>query len=400
MAEAWDSMDLMALACFLHKGIEKGVHIMPIDSISSPLYAGGVAHQTESRSVSGSFMGNAVVQVPSPESLLADAAEELSFSADTTDDFELEERRERDRIRESEEDRVKLYQELMHEAGKSEELNQMRDSLRNRADSRRALDKVREYFPDPSDAWAALKKMQEELRGEEGADRALVAEVDAALAELEEREGAAIRAGVQGALAAAGFSDLGGSDDMRDFYRRTVCEFSTVNEVFGHVMETYGGDFERAMDFLFSALSADIAADTPSMGVRHLESVHENLGKVRLTQSAYRLCQNMMDRWERVHGVKTREGGLTALELLGDIVDLRTKRFLGSMQIESILAKAGAPDIEREVLFLQELLTTTRNFPTALFDDEQGRMKVLDAVQEAVDKAVEREDEYLAKQEG
>lgn len=195
---------------------------MPIDSISSPLYAGGVAHQTESRSVSGSFMGNEVVQVPSPESLLADAAEELSFSADTTDDFELEERRERDKIRESEEERVKLYQELMHEAGKSEELNQMRDSLRNRADSRRALDKAREYFPDPSDAWAALKEIQEELR-REGADKALLDDVDAAVAELEQREGAAIRAGVQGALAAAGFTDLGGSDEMRDFYRLTVC---------------------------------------------------------------------------------------------------------------------------------------------------------------------------------
>lgn len=373
---------------------------MPIDSISSPLYAGGVAHQTESRSVSGSFMGNEVVQVPSPESLLADAAEELSFSADTTDDFELEERRERDKIRESEEERVKLYQELMHEAGKSEELNQMRDSLRNRADSRRALDKAREYFPDPSDAWAALKKMQEELRGEEGADRALLDDVDAAVAELEQREGAAIRAGVQGALAAAGFTDLGGSDEMRDFYRRTVCEFSTVNEVFAHVQESYGGDFERAMDFLFSALSADIAADTPSMGVRHLENVHENLGKVRLTQSAYRLCEKMMDRWENVHGVKTREGSLTAMSLLGEIMDLRTKRFLGSALIEGILAKSGAPDIEREVLFLQELLSTTRNFPTALFDDEQGRMKVLDAVQEAVDNAVEREDEFLAQQEG
>ena len=372
---------------------------MAIDSISGSFQAGNVFRQADASAVSGSFMGNAVVQVPTPESLLADAAEELSFSADTTDDFELEERKERDKIKKAEEDRVKLYQELMHEAGKSEQLNQMRDSLRNRADSRRALDKAREYFPDPSDAWAALKEVQEELR-REGADESLIKDVDAAVAELEEREGPAIRAGVQGALAAAGFADLGGSDEMRDFYRRTVCEFSTVNEVFGHVMETYGGDFERAMDFLFSALSADIAADTPSMGVRHLESVHENLGKVRLTQSAYRLCQNMMDRWERVHGVKTREGGLTALELLGDIVDLRTKRFLGSMQIESILAKAGAPDIEREVLFLQELLTTTRNFPTALFDDEQGRMKVLDAVQEAVDKAVEREDEYLAQQEG
>ena len=374
---------------------------MSIDSISGSFQTGGVFHQAESSSVSGSFMGNAVVQVPSPESLLADAAEELSFSADTTDDFELEERRERDKIRESEEERVKLYQELMHEAGKSEELNQMRDSLRNRADSRRALDKVREYFPDPSDAWAALKQMQEELR-REGADESLIkdVDVDAAVAELEEREGPAIRAGVQGALAAAGFADLGGSDEMRDFYRRTVCEFSTVNDVFAHVLESYGGDFERAMDFLFSALSADIAADTPSMGVRHLESVHENLGKVRLTQSAYRLCETMMDRWQNVHGVKMRENSLTAMGLLGDIVDLRTKRFLGAAQIEGILAKAGAPDIEREVLFLQELMTTARKFPTALFDDEQGRMKVLDAVQEAVDRAVEREDEYLAQQEG
>ena len=86
--------------------------------------------------------------------------------------------------------------------------------------------------------------------------------------------------------------------------------------------------------------------------------------------------------------------------LLGDIVALREKRFIGAAQIDAILAKAGAPDIEREVLFLQELLSTTRKFPSALFDDDQGHMTVLDAVQESVDRAIEREDEYLANQEG
>ncbi len=372
---------------------------MPINSISGAFSTAEQVRHTESAAAKGAFMGNAVVQQPSPESLLADAAEELTFSADTTDDFELEERKERDKVKKSEEDRVKLYQELMHEAGKSEQLNQLRDSLHTRADSRRALDKVREYFPDPSDAWAALRQMQEELQSE-GADEALRRDVDAAVAELEEREGPAIRAGIQGALASAGFRELGGSDEMRDFYRRTVCEFASVNEVFAHVMEKYGGDFDKAMDFLFSALSADMASDEPSMGVRHLESVHETLGKVRLTQSAYRLCETMMDRWQNVHGVPPREGGLTAMSLLGSIVGLREMRFIGASQIESILAKAGAPDIEREVLFLQELLSTTRKFPSALFDDDQGRMKVLDAVQEAVDRAIEREDEYLAKQEG
>lgn len=372
---------------------------MAIDSISGHFQAGAAAQQTENSAVHGSFMGNSVSQVPSPESLLADAAEELSFSADTTDDFELEERKERDRIKKSEEERVKLYQELMHEAGKSEQLNSLRDSLRSRADSRRALDKAREYFPDPSDAWAALRQMQEELL-REGADKALLDDVTAALGDMEAQEGPAIRAGIQGALASAGFGELGGSDAMRDFYRQTVCEFSSVNEVFAHIVDKYGVDFDKAMDFLFSALSADMAADTPSMGMRHLESVHDSLGKVRLTQSAYRLCETMMDRWANVHGVKPQKGRLTAMELLGDIVGLRDKRFIGAVQIEGILAKAGAPDIEREVLFLQELLSTARKFPVALFDDEQGRMKVLDAVQEAVDRAVEREDEYLASQEG
>lgn len=374
---------------------------MAIDSLSGFFHAGGVSdtHQAQVSAARGDFMGNAVSQAPSPESLLADAAEELSFSADTTDDFELEEREERDRAEKAEEERVKLYQELMREAGKSDQLNQLRDSLRSRTDSRRALDKAREYFPDPSDAWAALRELQEELHAA-GAEAALLEDLEAAAAELEQTEGPAVRAGIQGALAAAGYADLGSSDDMRDFYRRTVCGFSSVNEVFAHIREQYGDDFERAMDFLFSAISADISADTPSMGAPHLESVHHDLGRVRLTQSAYRLCETMMERWENVHGVKQGETGLTPMGLLGDIVALREMRFLGAGQIESILAKAGAPDIEREVLFLQELLSSVRNFPTALFDDEQGRMKVLDAVQEAVDQAVAREDEYLAQQEG
>ena len=88
--------------------------------------------------------------------------------------------------------------------------------------------------------------------------------------------------------------------------------------------------------------------------------------------------------------------GLLLMELLGDLVDLRKEHFLGAMQIDRIASKAKAPDIEREVLFLQELLNMARNLPVQLFDGEQGRMKVIDAVQESVDAAIRREDEYLA----
>ena len=373
---------------------------MPIDAIQNP-FGSFAAPNAQANTVtgSGSFMGCAVQVAPTPEELLADAAEELSFSADTTDDFELEERKEKDKSLQAQMERVRLYQELMHQAGKSEQMGKLRDSLRARADSRRALDKAREFFPDPSDAWAALLAISDELK-KSGADPALVRDVENAAAELEERDGASIRAGIQGALSARGYEDLGTADALRDLYRQTACSFTSVGEVFENIQGEHGGDFERAMDFLFSALSADIESDAPSMGRAHLEGVHESLGKVRLTQSAYRLCENMLQRWENVHGVKGGQDGLTAMQLLKDVLSFKDMRFLGGVHLEPLLQKAHAPDIEHEVLFLQELLNTTRSFPVTLFDDEQGRMKVMDAVQEAVDQAIAREDEFLAQQGG
>ena len=63
--------------------------------------AGSAAAQTAGSLAAGSLMGNAAVQVEDPMSLLADAAEELTFAADTTDEYELEDRKERERAEEA-----------------------------------------------------------------------------------------------------------------------------------------------------------------------------------------------------------------------------------------------------------------------------------------------------------
>ena len=339
--------------------------------------AGGPFAAGSHAAATGLLMGQAAQLVDSPMDLLADAAEELTFGADTTDEFELEDREERDRAAEAMEERVRLYQDLMHEAGKSEDIDRLRDGIRAREGQESALRQARSRFPDPSDAWAALAGV---------------------LADLEREAGPQIRAGIQGALAAAGFADLGSSEDLRALYRQTVCDFRTVNDVFAHVQEQYGDiGFDRAMDFLFRALGNDLATDVPSMETRHLEHVQSSLGQVRLLQSAHVLCEKLLQRWETVHGGRA---SCSPLELLGDIVALRNENFIGSLQIDRIAAKANAPDIEREVLFLQELLNTARSFPSSLFDGDQGRMKVIDAIQEAVDGAIEREDAFLASQEG
>ena len=176
--------------------------------------------------------------------------------------------------------------------------------------------------------------------------------------------------------------------DIPNWTARTACATCTaIHEKYGDV------GFGKAMDFLFNALGNDLATDVPSMETTHLESVHATLEQVRLLQSTHVQCERLLQRWQDVHGVQC---GLAPMELLGDLVDLRKEHFLGAMQIDRIASKAKAPDIEREVLFLQELLNMARNLPVQLFDGEQGRMKVIDAVQESVDAAIRREDEYLA----
>ena len=80
------------------------------------------------------------------------------------------------------------------------------------------------------------------------------------------------------------------------------------------------------------------------------------------------------------------------------VLDLRKERYISGSRISRLTEEAGAPDIERKVLFLQELLNTTRSFAPSLFDGNEGRMKVLDAVQDAVDAAIAEEDAWLAEQ--
>ena len=349
------------------------------------------------QAASGTFMGYTATVVVDPMSLLADAAEELTFSVDTTDEFELSEREEEDKSLREQEDRVRLYKDLMHHAGKTEELNQLADQLQNAKTKSDAMRQVRERFPDSSDAFAALDYAVEELE-RKGASPESIQAVKDARDELLAEEGPAVRAGMQAMLSAQDYADLDAGDSLRGLYRRAVCDFAGVNELFNHILDKYGPDkFDQAISFLTRTLGSDLSADVPSMGKNHLENVNANLGLVRLVQSAHAQCGRVMDRWRNVHGIENCP--LDSRALLGRILALRGESFLSAANFERIAAEANPPDIEREVLFLQELMQMTRSMPSLLFDGHSGHMKVLDAVQDAVDNAIGREDAFYAAQE-
>ena len=131
---------------------------MAIEGIHTPFAAGlnaaTGAHATDGPR--GLFMGHAVKVEATPEKLLADAAEEIGFALDKTQDYEISRRKERNASRISEE-LLARYRAHFEKAGKSEAMHSTVESLKHAADAKRFRETLEEAFPDPADAWAVLE---------------------------------------------------------------------------------------------------------------------------------------------------------------------------------------------------------------------------------------------------
>lgn len=349
------------------------------------------------RAASGTLFGEAAQVAEDPMSLLADAAEELTFAVDGTEDCEAEDRtEEQDDVR-NERLRALLKKILEHD-GRIQCVNELRDLLSSRQEDRReAMRQLRRFFPDPTESWLVLTMLLEDVGKPEGGDPEAAGRVRALMADLEAAEGPALRAGLRGMENADGFEALGTPTELGSLYRRAVLDFGTIEELYAHVLEKCGGSFDAGADFLSRTLGADLASEAPSADRAHLEYVNANLGRMRSLRSAHAICGRLLDRWAGVHGVAGCP--VRDMDLLGAVVALRGEAFISPDRFSRLAEEAGADNPERKVLFLQELLSAARSFPPVLFDGNEGRMRVIDAVQDAVDAAVDAEDAWLAQQD-
>ncbi|MDR0379731.1 MAG: type III secretion system gatekeeper subunit SctW [Candidatus Accumulibacter sp.] len=345
----------------------------------------------------GSLAGYQVKAADDPLASLADAAEELTFGVDNTKELTLKERKARTDNAANFLEKVEKYQALMEKAAERDKLESLYAFLKNNRNPQAALAKAKEWAgSDPALAWAVLRKARETLKDE--APAVALEAIDAALEMQEKNEGPAIRAGIQGTLEAENHPALGEPFALGETYRQVVCDFhENLDDLFSFVLEKYGEkDFDAALDFLFRSLACDLESDQRSHDKAHLETVGAGLGRARVLNGAHTLTVRFLERCRSVHGM---DCAWTPMSFLKDVLALKKNRFLAARDIDGLLEKAKAPDIEHEVLFLQELLSTSRNFSTLLFENTEERIKFIGAVQESVDAAIVREDEMLALSE-
>jgi type III secretion protein W len=81
-------------------------------------------------------------------------------------------------------------------------------------------------------------------------------------------------------------------------------------------------------------------------------------------------------------------------ELVGGLLILTEKNWLVRADIEALLKllRVGN-DLEAEIYVLRELTEIARAMPLKLFSDLESRERLIDAIQEALDDAVDREEQ-------
>ncbi|WP_461211039.1 type III secretion system gatekeeper subunit SctW [Desulfocurvus sp. DL9XJH121] len=333
----------------------------------------------------GALMGQTVARAD-PMSLVADAAEEATFAKSERDETRLEERKMRplspntDRV-----DQIRKFMELMDKQGKNKALEAFIAALRNTPDldARKALERAKEHFSDSADIYAALYHAGEELGPEE-----LFHE---AMAQLEDERGMDVSARLVAGAKALEYGELGSPDDLKNLYAGAVLDASSPMEVFERVMTDFGDKrFDEALDFLTRTLGDSMAATTSQTDKAFLESVAGDLESVRLLRGLNNSSKGLLARLKSAHGIEPR---LSATQLTQELLKLRDTQFVGGFDIENLADKLGVAGLEHRILFCQDLSVMARGLPETLFPDSGGRLGIIDAVQMALDDAIQQESE-------
>jgi type III secretion protein W len=344
-------------------------------------------------------MGAKVTQGLDPMSLLADAAEELTFSMAESEESRLDERKEKTGAK-GQRHSDPFIEVARNQAQEADEkfnrpLNHLEQlfKLKNNAELFELLGAIKQALPDgeqpdPADQFILLAGLKDRL----GESHPLAGTIDRALDNLAEEERFAIASGLAVDLAAPGFAEME-DKDLRGAYRSVVADFVSPRETLTALRARFGEDtMNQGLDFLMTVLGNELSSTGPSVEKSQLKALTGDLAMVRVLGIVHDRCAAVLGRLDTAHGVKSRIG---PEQLLDAVLAARDNQYAGSQDFQRMAQQTGTPDTEREVLFLQDLLQGLRDLPDLFYEGHETRLRVQGALQSALDDAVRREEEEL-----
>lgn len=367
----------------------------PLGASGPSLHGLGRSDAAEQKGLRGEWNGISVSAEKSPSSLLADAMEEMTFSASEEVEKDVTERKKTDKkdgfdrlkVHPPKETMEKLKKRLMDRMGK------LRDALAasggNPALFRQSLNAL---FPDPTERHAALLLLSEDLGDEASLGVMVKREIDA----LETAETQAIQAGYN--ISDVDADGVGEPAEAFDLYRQTVFGDNDIAAVLEMVLEkSADGDFLDTVDFLARSVGADLSAATPSCDKNDLEAMNSDLFNLRALANFTREFDGVLGNLRDRHNLPPLPNA--GREVLGLLLKSKNARILLLEPLNAILNTQKSANPTYDVQALTKTHALAHKMPVRLFADVDSRQRLLDGVQKLLDTAVDLEESLLAEEE-
>ena len=335
--------------------------------------------------------GGQQVQVDDANSVLADAAEEISLHHSEKAETKHSSERKKEATRALELMSPEAILEYMDAAQAHENPEQL-VQLAKRMLSGQGGDpaaQAKKAFGEPTQQFMALQYALHQ--GErEGAPAEALDALREALDDLEMEHGPRIRADAN-TIAAAG-EGARGSADVAQFqatYRDVVLGNPSLAGTLKLALERFGdGDFAAGLSRLIQALGQDLAAARPSGDPTRLQN---------LVQDLYHLgvAATVLDASRELHAkIGEQHGALSGspVALMQDLVGISAEKWVSGNRFTALAEKFGATGVEAQIHFLTGIKLLMRDLPVKVFVDADQRQTIFQAAQDALDAAIDRED--------
>ena len=337
----------------------------------------------------GQFAGRQLILEDGP-SVLSDAAEEISLHhSEKAEAKHSAERKKEATPRQPlmSPEAIQAYMDASQSQQSPEELVQLAKRLLSGHGN--PSTQAKQAFREPTQQFLALQyALQQGER--DGADPVVLDALRDALDDLEMDYGPQIRADINTIGTAS--QHASSAQEVAAFqstYRDVVLGNATLAGTLQLALARFGDtEFSAGLERLKQALGQDLAAARPSAEPTRLQSLVQDLYHLSVASTVLEACHELQAQQAKQHGVQVG----SAVALMQDLVQVSAEKWVSASRFTGLADKSGAVAVAPQISFLTGVKALLHQMPVQIFVDADQRQGVFQAVQEALDAAIDREE--------
>ncbi|MEC4720742.1 type III secretion system gatekeeper subunit SctW [Noviherbaspirillum sp. CPCC 100848] len=339
---------------------------------------------------SGNFMGQQVIARSIESSILTDSAEEITLAlSETVESKDIE-----DRLVEAEglprsmpTEEIIAYLDSSKQGNDAEAMAALAKLMTSGQGSPREL--AKKGFQDITQQYLALQYAARE--GEKsGASQEHMEAIYDAIADMDMDFGPRIRADLNTIGVAGGYASAEDVANFQAAFRDVVLGQQTLAQTLVAALERFGaGDFSTGMQNLIKGLGADLAAARPSTDATRLQALVQDLYHLEVAATVLDGTCALADTMVKRHGVESMD----AVKVMTELVGITSEKWLAGARFTGIAERVAPYEAGAQITFLTGAKAILRDLPVKVYNDADARQSVLNAVQDALDAAIDREEE-------